>query len=250
MKSLNHIMQLKILQNAVLFIFFLSSSPSTNAQNQTRNWFLPQHQFNVLYGTNGQASPTNHNIPSSNTVLGFAYTYNLTSFLFASLDYHFAYSNFDLMTTKNNYIVKVSIVNSANLYEDRFGQPKPEANLYELTNNDGFMRRNSYNFTVGYMKATARNILRIGVGYSYTSVTGRFTESISTFTQPIHTLYIGEQKDWVGNMMLSYDFYFNQSVSLGVRFNGFMINNPILTGCLSLGYSPVFNTKPKKNPKV
>ena len=257
MKLLYRIVQHKILQNTVLLIFSIGFLPLTNAQ--TRDWFLPQHQLNVLYGTSGQASPSNHNIPSSNTVLGLAYTFNPLPFLFASVDYQFAYSNFDLMTTKKNYIskvpssndaVKVSIVNSANLYEDRFGQPKPEANLYELTNNDGFMRRNSYNFTVGYMKATARNILRIGVSYSYTSVTGRFTESISTFAQPIHTLYIGEQKDWVGNLMVSYDFYFNQNVSLGVRFNGFMVNNPTLAGCLTLGYSPVFNAKPKKNPRV
>jgi hypothetical protein len=259
MKSLYHILQKRILQNAVLFIFSLGFLPIINAQKQTRDWFLPQHQLNVLYGTSGQASPGNHNIPSSNTVLGLAYTYNVTPFLFASFDYQFSYSNYDLMTTKKNYIlkvpafdngIKVSIVNSANLFEDRYGQPKPETNLYELTNNDGFMRRNSYNFTVGYMKATARNVLRIGVGYSYTSVTGRFTESLSTTLQPIHTLYVGEEKDWVGNVMLSYDFYFNQNVSLGVRFNGFMVNNPNLAGCLTLGYSPVFNAKPKKNPRV
>jgi hypothetical protein len=259
MKSLYYILQKQVLQNTVLLIFTIGFLPITNAQKQTRDWFLPQHQLNVLYGTSGQASPNNHNIPSSNTVLGLAYTYNVTRYLFASFDYQFAHSNYDLMTTKKNYIskmpaadngIKVLVVNSTDLYEDLYGQPMPEVNLYELTNNDGFMRRNSYNFTVGYMKVTTRNILRMGIGYSYTSVTGRFAETVLTAFQPIHTLYVGGRKYWVGNLMLSYDFYFNQNLSLGVRFNGFMENNPTLSGGLTLGYSPVFKAKLKKNPKV
>jgi hypothetical protein len=251
-------------KKALLFIFFGVVAGGTFSKilaqtNKKNDWSLPQHQINLLYGTGGQAAQSNHNTPSSNTVLGLAYFYNPTPYLFASVNYQFSYSNFDLMTTKKNYIsrlpdsenpVKVSLVKSANLFEDKYGQPKAETNLFELTNNEGFMRRSSYNFIVGYMKATSRNILRIGIGYSFTNVTGRFTESETSTVGPLHTLYTGEQKKWVGNIMLSYDFFFNQNLSLGVHFNGFMENNPTLAGCLTLGYSPVFKAKSKKNPKV
>jgi hypothetical protein len=260
MKSLYHIIHQNTLQNTLLFVLCWLLSPFMYAQKQdSKDWYLPHHQLSVLYGTAGRGQQSNHNIPSSNAVFGLAYTYNLTPYLYASLDYQFAYSNFDLMTTKKNFIgklpsaenpIKVSIVKSADLEEDSYGQPKPEPNLFELTNNEGFIRRHNYNFSIGYMKVTARNILRLGVGYSYTNITGRFTESVISSAGALHTLYTGEQKAWVGNVILSYDFYLNQNLSLGVHFNGFMTNNPILSGCLALGYSPVLKTKNKKSPKV
>jgi hypothetical protein len=257
MKSLEQLRHLFRLQYTLLLVTTIVVVHSSNAQVESaKGWYLPKHQINLLLGTGTRAFDGNHNLPGSNSVVGIAYNYNLNTHFYASFDYQFCFTNFDLMTTKRNFTkppttefpVKVEVVNWS--YTEGLEVRDIEPNLYALTNNDGYSRRQNVGLSVGYMRVTTRNILRIGLGYGFTSVSSRYAESRATSIAVFHTLNFENRSEWIPNMNLSYDFFITQQFSIGVRLSAQLNSNTSMTGCLALGYAPTFKQKTKKNPRV
>jgi hypothetical protein len=248
-------------KKTILFLFLLVVSGTVCSKiiaqtNKNNAWFLPRHHLNVMAGSGEAGGLGNHNYPGGHTVFGLGYTYHLTQHWFGSVDYQLISSNFDLFNQKHGLInmpsaetpVKVQIRTLSDAGNGYF--QSESKNLFELTDNTGFARRQNYSFDFGYMTVTSRNILRIGIGGTYTTFVGRHGSSdISTLTK---LLYVNqaEEKKWVVNMMASYDFFINQNLSIGLRFNGLIMDFPPVNGCLTIGYAPVFKDRMKKKPRV
>jgi hypothetical protein len=248
-------------KKTILFLFLLVVSGGAfsdiKAQTNKNNaWFLPRHQLNIMAGSGEAGGLGNHNYPGGHTVLGLGYTYNLTQHWFSSVDYQLISSNFDLFDQNHGLVnmpssenpVKVQIRTLSDV-GNGFVESETK-NLFELTNNTGFARRNNYSFDFGYMTVTTCNILRIGVGGTYTTFVGRFGSSENSTLATLLYVNQAEEKKWVVNMMASYDFFINQNLSIGLRFNGMFMDFPPVNGCLTLGYAPVFKDRMKKKPRV
>lgn len=257
MKLLDSFFDIKGLQNTFLSLAWGLASISVCAQNQpSKDWSLPRHQVSVMLGQGGQPGNYNHNLNSKNTVVGLAYDYHLSRHFYASFDYQYCFNTFEIVDLKRNstkaptaeFPLKVEVVRWQNTEGgmSEFKEPK----LFELSNNDGFLRRNNFNTGIGYMRVTSRNILKIGVGYSYTFYTARYVSTRGSSAGNLHTLNIEEQREWLTNVQLSYDFYVNQNISLGLKANILITGDSPLMCCLRLGYAPVFKPKMKKNPRV
>jgi hypothetical protein len=233
--------------------FFYEITAQTNKNSA---WFLPRHQINVMAGTGDAGGISNHNYPGGHTALGLGYTYHINQHWFGSADFQLTYTNFDLFSRQDALLdmpstekpVKVQIRTLSDA-GNGFVQSETQ-NLFELTNNLGYARRQNYNFDFGYMTVTSRNILRIGIGGTYSTFVGR--HGSSQISSLANLLYVNkaEEKIWAVNLMASYDFFINQNLSIGLRFNGLLKDFPPVNGCLTIGYSPVFKDRMKKKPRV
>jgi hypothetical protein len=224
--------------------------------NKKSAWFLPRHQINVMAGTGDAGGIGDHNYPGGHTALGLGYTYHITQHWFGSIDFQLINTDFNLFSRENALLDLPSLekplkVQIRTLSDAGNGYVLSETqNLFELTNNLGYARRQNYSFDFGYMTVTNRNILRIGVGGTYSTFVGR--HGSSELSSLANLLYVNkaEEKIWAVNLMASYDFFINQNLSIGLRFNGLIKDFPPVNGCLTLGYAPVFKDRMKKKPRV
>ncbi len=253
----NPYFSIRSLQNICLTATLILFSIWANAQNQPSNgWSLPRHQVNFMIGKGGHIDNFDESRNLGTTVVGMAYHYHLNRHFYTSIDYQFNFNTFDMVTQKRNfsaapspeYPLKVEVVN----WQKKAGveSETKEPNLFELTNNEGFTRRQNVNLNVGFMRVTPRNILKLGVGYSHTAFVHRYVTSVRTNSAVLHTLNILETREWTPNIHFSYDFFLKQNLSIGFRANALMIPEAPLMGCLTVGYSPIFKNKTKNRPRV
>lgn len=135
---------------------------------------LPRQQVSIMVGAGGHIDNFDEARALGTKVVGVAYQYHLNRHLFASIDYQFSFNTFEMVNQKRNlaaaptleYPLKVEVVN----WRKNAGLESitKEPNLFELTNNTGFTRRQNVNLNVGFMRVTPRNMLKLGGGYSYT----------------------------------------------------------------------------------
>jgi hypothetical protein len=257
-----HLFNLFFSTKAIHILLFLVVSGGifsdlTAQANRRNDWVLPHHHINLMVGSGAAGGVANHEYPGDNMVLGLSYTYHVTQHWFGSVDYQLISGNFDLFG-KHNFVsnvpslvnpTKVQIAENSNTY-GTYSESGVKPNLYELTDNIGFSRRQNYSFNIGYMAVTHRNILRIGVGYSHSTFVGRYASTESSSVKTLLYVYQSEEQLWLANIMASYDFFINKNLTIGVRFNGLIRNNPPLNGCITVGYCPVFKNKTKQKPRV
>jgi hypothetical protein len=248
-------------KKAILFLFFIVVSGGVFSKllaqtNKNNAWFLPRHHLTVMAGSGEAAGVGTHNYPGGHTALGLSYTYHVSQHWYGSIDYQLISTNFDLFNQKEGLPnlpstenpVKVQI---RTLSDAGNGYVLSETkNLFELTDNTGFARRNNYSFDVGYMTVSSRNILRIGIGGTYTTFVGRFGDSYNASLARLLYVNQSEEKTWAINMVASYDFFITQNLSIGLRFNTLFKDFPPTNGCLTVGYAPVFKDRMKKKPRV
>lgn len=235
--------------NSIALFFWVQSGFSQNS----KPWVLPRHQLQIQLGTGAIAGIHPANYPNSSGIYGIAYNLNVTRHLFASFDYQVMSNGFDLF--KNNIPTtekarKVQVFNYKDLGESYSLEQNANNTLFELTSNEGFIRRQNYNFSAGYMTVTTRNILRFGLGGSYSAYQARRVESKVTRFGNADYLYIYDDAKWYLNFTFSYDFFIKQNWTIGLRSN-FIFQETFMPfgACLTFGYAPIFNNN-KKNSKV
>ena len=239
-----------------IFILLAGLFPTTFWAQNSSAWILPKHQFQVQIGTGAIAGVHPASYPSSSSIVGLAYNFNATKNVFASFDFQSMGNSTDLFSFSpptNEVPRKVQVFNFKDLGESFSNEINTNNTLFALTNNDGFIRRQNYNLSAGYMTVTARNIFRVGVGCSYSAYQARRAESKFTNLGRVDYLYIYDGALLLVNLTVSYDFFITQNWTIGLRSNYLFQRTFMPFGAgLTVGYAPFFNCqkKIKVQPRV
>jgi hypothetical protein len=237
-------------------------APISGQKNGT--WILPKHQLSAQFGSSKfepyqAVDNAGDNIPSA----GLAYTFNLSSHFYARFDAQIMRNAFVMgenIYVNNDFRRMVASVDSPltlplvrlTLTEDRqtLASEIKKAELIRLSSPNGFYQRNQYNLNMGYMKAAPRNILRIGLGVSFSRVQYRAMQTVilnppdaagNTFGAWIPHLVIKDIRNFDLNGLIGYEFFLTQKWSIGLQYNALFSKNRELrtsTTGITIGYAP------------
>jgi hypothetical protein len=254
------------------FILYCVHTQS-KAQSKT-NWTLPKHQIQLQGGMSNNGDNVGRANPFANCpYVGSTYYYNFSTHWYASLDYQFIQGSFKMGLVNYLFSTNISEFEVKKTYPSeekpmllplvKFNIDRPTTDTdiktseyVKVTSPDGLYRRNHFSINGGYMRVTPRNILRIGVGFSYSRLESRDILSLvlakpNNVNLP-HLRYLNVA-DLALNALIGYDFFVTQRLSVGLQLSSLStkgFNSQVRQAGITVGYAPSFTKKKGALPKV
>ncbi len=229
--------------------FFCGITKSLAAQTAPPgSWEPPRHQFMAQFGeafNDDRVREYTRNMP----MVGLTYYYNFARHWYVGADAQYMQKGFLL-----NDLNKIAAPSPENpvtlplikLYLDKnrgsLRSDLTNADVVKLTTNQSYHIKRQLNLNFGYTKVSPRNLLRIGLGFTYWNTQYRDLYSYLTdVNSNAGVLYLAQKSisNTYFNGIIAYDFFLNERLTVGLRLmtSQFNFGASELQSGITIGYA-------------